>query len=604
MRLLSRCALLLLFITISVVSLLAQESKLANEYYRSGEYEKAGMLYKKLYDNSRNNDFYFNRYLESLLALEDFDQAEQAIKQEIKKRPTAAHLYVSYGNIFEKKYEMEKAEEQYDKAVKMVKKDLGSISRLGNAFLSLAKYDQAIAVYESAMDHLDNKYVFAYNLADLYRRKGTTDKMIQYYLLSLLNSPNRVNSLKNLFQRFLAEEDFEELQKQLYVMIQDYPDEVTYPEMLQWVFIHKKDYSRALRQARAMDRKYDENGSRVYEIGSISQNAKDYDIAIQAYQYIIDNKGPNTRFYISSKLELLDCKRKKVTQNYDYTQEELKELELEYESFMNECGKNSQTIYLVKEYAKFQALYLNNIDRAIELLEEVKTFAGVSQEVRSNIKIDLGDYYLIKGDIWESTLLYSQVDKAFKEGILGERARYRNAMLSYYNGDFEWAQQQFDILKAATSKLISNDAIDMSVFIMDNLGLDTTAIPLQLYAQAELLVYQNKFVEAFESLDKIEEQFPDHILQDDLLYIKAQIHKRKKEYDTAAEFFQLIIDDFPEEIRCDNAMMQLAEMYENILGLPEKAKDLYEKIFLDYSNSTFAIEARKRFRILRGDEIQ
>ena len=234
----------------------------------------------------------------------------------------------------------------------------------------------------------------------------------------------------------------------------------------------------------------------------------------------------------------------------------------------------------------------------------MKSFAGVTPEVRANVKIDLGDYYLIKGDIWESTLLYSQVDKAFKEGVLGERARYRNAMLSYYNGDFEWAQQQFDILKAATSKLISNDAIDMSVFIMDNLGLDTTAVPLQLYAKAELMVYQNRYDEAFKVLNKIENDFPGHGLKDDLMYIKAQIHRRKKEYAQAETLLQAIITDHTEEIRCDNAMMELAEMYQNILGETEKAKDLYERIFLEFSDSTFAVEARKRFRILRGDEIQ
>ena len=355
MKSLLQLSLFVVFMLSISITLVGQESKLANEYYRSGEYEKAGMLYKKLHEDSQNNDFYFTRYLESLLALEQFDDAEKAIREEIKKRPNDAHLYVSYGNIFEKKFETEKAEEQYGKAIKKVKPDLGSISRLGNAFLSLAKYDQAIQVYELATTSLDNKYIFAYNLADLYRRKGTTDKMIQYYLLSLLNSPNRTNSLKNLFQRYLAEEEYDELQRQLYIMIQDHPDEVSYPELLQWVFIHRKEYGRALRQARAMDRKYDENGSRVYEIGSIAQNAEDYDAAIEAFQYIIDNKGPNTRFYISSKLELLDCKRKKVTRNFDHSDAELQELEREYESFLSEFGKNSQTIFLVKEYAKFQA---------------------------------------------------------------------------------------------------------------------------------------------------------------------------------------------------------------------------------------------------------
>jgi hypothetical protein len=37
------------------------------------------------------------------------------------------------------------------------------------------------------------------------------------------------------------------------------------------------------------------------------------------------------------------------------------------------------------------------------------------------------------------------------------------------------------------------------------------------------------------------------------------------------------------------------------LNDPEKAKSLYEKLFMEYSDSTFAIEARKKFRELRGD---
>ena len=593
-----------LFFAVVSGSLFAQESKLANQYYATGEYEKASMLYKRLYEKSRNNDFYFTRYLESLLAMENYDEAEKTIKEEIKKSPNEAHLYVAYGNIFEKKYELDRAEEQYQKAIENVKGDLGSISRLGNSFLRLAKYDLAIEVYKKSSEKLENKYVFAYNLADLYRRKGESEPMINYYLLSLLSSPNRLNSLKNLFQRYLAEDDYPLLQARLYELIQEYPEESVYPEMLQWVFISKKQYNRALRQARALDRKLNENGSRVYEIASIAQNAEDYDAAIDAYQYIIDSKGPNTRYYISAKLELLDCKRKKVINNYDYTQDELLELEKEYENFLDEFGKNSRTIFMVKEYAKFQALYLDNIEKAIALLEEVKVFGGINPETRASIKLDLGDYYLIKDDIWEATLLYSQVDKEFKEGVLGERARYRNAMLSYYNGDFEWSQEQFDILKSATTKLISNDAIDMSVFIMDNLGLDTTAVPLQMYAKAELLVYQNKFEEAFATLDSITLEFPDHGLKDDLMYIKAQIYKNQKKYDNAIAMYDEIIENHNEEIRCDNAMMELAELYENVLDQPEKAKTIYERIFLDFSNSTFAVEARKRFRILRGDEIQ
>jgi len=258
----------------------------------------------------------------------------------------------------------------------------------------------------------------------------------------------------------------------------------------------------------------------------------------------------------------------------------------------------------MSELADFEALYLNNLDTAIIVLQEMISFGGVDKYVVANAKLNLADYLLMQGDIWESTLLYSQVDKAMKEGVLGEKARFRNAMLSYYRGDFEWAQEQFDILKTATSKLISNDAIDRSVFIMDNLGLDTTAVPLSMYATSEQLVFQNKFSEAFSKMDSILILYPEHGLEDDILYTKASIYKKQRTYEPAISALDSIITKYPEEIRADNALFELAEIYEQVVQNPEKAKLLYEKLFLDYSGSTFAVEARKRFRRLRGDTMQ
>ena len=231
-------------------------------------------------------------------------------------------------------------------------------------------------------------------------------------------------------------------------------------------------------------------------------------------------------------------------------------------------------------------------------------YPGINPRIQAQGKLSLADFYLMKGEIWEATLLYSQVDKAFTEELIGHEARLRNAKLSYYAGDFQWAQAQFDVLKASTSKLISNDALDLSIFILDNLGLDTTATPLELYSQADLLVFQNRFPEAFLKLDTLLREFPEHSLDDDVLYTKATIYKKKREYQKAAEMLHTIVDDYPEEIRADNALYMLANLYETHLNDIEKAKELYEKLFIDYSGSTFAVEARKRFRALRGDEVQ
>lgn len=600
----SKTRFLAIVVFVSIVSMLsAQDSKLANAYFRSGEYAKAAEVYKRMYDKTKKNDYYFERYLVSLIEDGSYDEAESAIKDQLKQKPNNLQLYVQYGVLYDRQFKPKKAEEMYQKAINNLDGNRNMINKLGSSFTRSGKYDMAIQVYQSTKSDEKLKYVYSYQLADLYRRKGMVDLMLDEYLNSVLGSANRMKSVKTMLQRELDDEGYTLLQTKLYERLADFPDVDAYPELLMWSFISQKQYDKALRQARALDRQYEENGGRVYEIAEIALDDKHFDTAIKGYEYITTTKGQNTSYYLDAKRGLLNAKRAKITKNYDYTKEDLLSLEAEYESFMQDYGRNSQTALLMKEYAQLQALYLNDIDEAISTLEEVIEFASVDKYVLNNAKIDLGDYKLIKGDVWEATLLYSQVDKAFKEAAIGEEARYRNAKLSYYIGDFEWAQSQFDILKSATTKLISNDAIDKSVFIMDNMALDTTDAPLKMYSASDLLIYQNKFEEAQTKLDSIAEIYPEHSLDDDIYYSKAQIHLKKRNYEEAIANFEYIIENYPEEIRADNALFEMAETYHYILRDETKAKELYEKLFLEYDSSTFAVEARKRFRALRGDEL-
>jgi len=208
------------------------------------------------------------------------------------------------------------------------------------------------------------------------------------------------------------------------------------------------------------------------------------------------------------------------------------------------------------------------------------------------------------GERWDASLLYSQVDKDFKEDPLGQEARYRNALLSYYAGDFSWAQTQFDVLKNSTSRPISNDAIDRSVFIMDNMGLDSTDVAMKLYASAELLIYRNQFELALQKLDTLTQQFPEHALDDDVIYAKAHIYVKKRQFDEAIAAYTKVFTDYKDEIRADNALYELAKLYDETLLQPEKAQPLYEKLFTEYPGSILAFDARIRFRQLRGDKVQ
>ena len=554
----------IILLLISSISLFAQkEAKLAQYYYQSGEYEKSGQLYKKLSDQNGYNDYYFGRFIESLLALEEYEGAENAINTQLKKMPNTVQLYVSLGNIYERKAELQKAEDTYNLAISKLPKNRGQINSLGNSFTRLNKYDYALKVFEKGVELLKDESLFAYNLSDLYRRKGETDKMIHYYLRSHMADMSRITSVQNHFNRYLyGDEEYELLRSKLYEFLQSDPENIFYPEMIQWVFIQTKAYDKALRQARALDMRLSENGNRVFNMAMIAANDKDYDTAIKAYDYIIQNKGQANSFYLEAKKELLKTKRRKIIQDPFYSKDDLLDLKLEYISFLDEFGRNNRTALIISELAELEALYLSNTEEAIKILENLIEFKGLNKIIKANAKLALADYYLIKGENWEATLLYSQVDKSFREGYLGENARYKNAKLSYYTGDFEWAQEQFGILKSATTKLISNDAIELSVFIMDNANLDTTYAPLKMYAEAELLVFQNKFEEAKEKLDELVSTFPGHTLQDDVLYAKGLIDLNQKKYDTAAAFFEEVIRNHTDEIRGDNALFKLAEMQE------------------------------------------
>jgi tetratricopeptide (TPR) repeat protein len=236
-------------------------------------------------------------------------------------------------------------------------------------------------------------------------------------------------------------------------------------------------------------------------------------------------------------------------------------------------------------------------------MEELIAIPMLDRNVLADAKIKLGDFYLMSGEIWEASLLYSQVDKDMKDAPLGEMARYKNAKLSYYKGDFEWAQDQLDVLKGSTSELISNDAIDVSVFIMEHLNLDTGTTSMRYYAEADLLLFQNRFDEAFEKMDSLLVKFPTHGLGDDVYMAKAKIFIKKRQFDKALELLVKITSEYKDGILTDNALFKMAEIHEIELKDKTKAMELYEKILMDFSGSTFTVEARKRFRKLRGDGV-
>jgi tetratricopeptide (TPR) repeat protein len=212
----------------------------------------------------------------------------------------------------------------------------------------------------------------------------------------------------------------------------------------------------------------------------------------------------------------------------------------------------------------------------------------------------MGDYHILLGSVWEASLLYSQVDKDFKEDMLGEEARFRNAKLSYYRGDFEWAQGQLSVLKASTSELIANDALYLSVLITENIPPDSNLVPLRRFAYADLLLFQNKDAEAEKLLDSITNVFPEHPLRDDILMQRARIAQKHLDYTKALDYLTQVSDKYGDDVLGDDAVFKAAEINYQYLQKKEDAKQLYEKLILTYPGSTFVQAARNRLNEMQA----
>jgi len=447
---------------------------------------------------------------------------------------------------------------------------------------------------------------FHLELANIYKRTGDYDEMVIEYLDLLEFDLSRIKTVKSRLQSALNDDPEGEindaLRTELLRRIQKQPEIIINSEMLIWLSVQQKDFNMALIQSKSLDRRMQEDGSRVIELAKLCISNESYDIAIDAYNYLL-TKGKESPFYLEARIGLLNAKYLKVTNRYDYTQQDLYDLKEEYIKALSEFGENASTVQIMRFMAHLQAFYLDEIDEAIELLNKAVKIPGVRSALKAECKIELGDILLFAGDVWDATLLYSQVDYDFKNDPLGHMAKYKNARLSYYIGEYGWAKAQLDVLKAATSKLIANDAMELSLLISDNIDMDSSYTALSYYSKADLLVYRNKLDEAMVTLDSIQMVALWHPLHDETLFKKGEIMLKKGEFEMADSLFAKVVEMYPEDILADNALMIRADLNERHFGDIDTAMQLYERLMFDYPGSLFVIDARKRYRELRGDLI-
>ena len=595
---------LLLFGLFRPLDVYAQQTneQLASHYYSNGEYEQAIELYEVLYKRTTNK-YYYQMLYRSYMAMEDYKEAERLVERRIKQGIRDLSLYVDLGNIKLRQEEPKKADKAFNTAIDKLGYDSRQLSELTMAFENINLPEYSVKAYLHMREKLGSNLVYIMELATLYQRMGDYEKMMHEYFDLLDNAPGNMGSIQLSLQKALNETSnpklAEGLQQTLIDRIREKPNNRQYLEMMIWFSLQQKDFQFALTQAMAVDSRFaDLGGEQIYRVAQIAHSNGDYATATQGYNVLI-KKGKESPYYYDARVGALKAEFDAVNKDYKLEASQVARLKKMYLDAFNELGKNEKTIPIMRDYAILMAYHANEVQEAADILYDILDLPRIPRRIISEVKLQLGDVLLFAGEIWEASLMYMQVEKANKNDVVGAQAKFRNAKLSYYNHDFTWAKSQLDVLRASTSKLIANDAMQLSLLISDNMEEDSTYGMLELYAAADLMLYRNQLDSAWNAFDEITHHALSHPLLDDVLLQKAKICMKQARYTDADTLLKQLIDFYPMDILADDALLLRGLLNEEKLNNIEQARSCYEKLIVEYPTSLYVDRARKHYNDLK-----
>lgn len=578
------------------------DEQMAEEYFKKEDCAKAVSYYQKILKKAFDKRSLKN-YTSCLVKTKEWDEADKFFKRQVKSEELNAPWYLlNWGLVNEAQGKNEEADKKYTEATGAFGARVDLYKDLAEEFREMQKAEWAQRTLQRAREVARNENLYRLEMASVYRELNEPESMIAE-LLSYGILFRNTEIVQNMLQDFIkAEKEQALLEKVLYEKIQKNPNEAFYNELLVWYQVQRKDFYKAFIQERALDKRFKYSGTRIFDLANLALQNKDYENATAMFEYIV-KEYPGGQLYPFARRMAISSREEQVKNTYPVNKEEVQKLIGEYQKLLTELGTNPRTLQALRNMAILHAFYLDEKTKAVEILTKAIEAGKAEKEFVDKCKLDLGDIYLLQGEPWEATLLYSQVEKSQKDDVLGYEAKLRNAKLHYYKGDFELSKEVLDILKKATSREIANDANELSLLIMDNTGLDTSEVAMRDYSNIELMLFQNKTQEAIDTLKHLYIQYKDHSLADEILWLSAKTYMKLDSNRQALENLKIIHEKFGYDILGDDALFTMAKLYEEKLNDKEEAMKLYQELLEKYPGSIFIAESRKRFRTLRGDPI-
>lgn len=583
--------------------------RLAQNFERNGEWEKAASLYETLFLGSPENVVYFDGLRRGLTQLKQYDKAIDLIKYWMSNKPDNPSLRTELGGVYYLKGDEHAADSIWQRVIVTDPKNAVYYRLVAMQLMEFRLYDRAIQLFLKAREATGNQSLFTHDLATLYTAFQQYDEATREYVSLLDSQPQQLSSIQSYMSMMVTRpEALATAQRVVTEEIGRRKESIPLRQLSAWLSMEAKQYHTALDQYRMIDQLKKAAGAELFGFAQQAAQEKAYEVAAQAFKEVIDRypSNPNlplARFGFARAREeavgAIDTTGRLDSEAVPaWPVSETKQgfggiIQL-YNDIIHDYPRSAFAAqsYLRLGIIKEERLF--DLDGAFSAFNSVRTIMP-SHPLATEAALNIGKVLTAKNDLAGARREYSKL-LAGRKSDIHDHAVVALAELDYYEGRYDSAEAKLKTFTESSESDLANNALQFLFFIQEN----SKSSGLADFALADLHMRQRKYSESLAEFRECIKRHPQALFNDDATLKTGEILLLMGKPAEALEAFREVAG-MPMSIIGDRAQMRLGEVYETRMRDNEKAIKAYEELLVKFPRSLFVEQARNRIRMLRGD---
>ncbi|MCF6270007.1 MAG: tetratricopeptide repeat protein [Melioribacteraceae bacterium] len=585
---------------------LSNKYRLGKTYEQSGKLEKAKVIFEELALVQPQNNQYANSLNDIYLKLKEYDKSAKFLLNRIKMRNNDVTLYGMLGATYYISGNSEQAVETWDKGILLNNNSQINYTIISNYAMQNRAFEIAVKYLEEGKSKSTNSIQFSYQLAQIYSYTMNYGAAAEEYCAALMMQPTQLSYVQSRMSTYLSAVGALE---QSINVVEKYDDNITIKELLSFLYVKNNQFVDAFELTKELDKAKGGEGILIYNFASNAFRESQFDVASNAFRYLID-EYPHSKFVPQSSVGFAKTLEAKLDKEWNKNQQNWKPI------VAIDTANSYKYIPIIKTYKSIISSASGNI--ASEALfrigniyaDKFMDYENAAEYFNKTIKSSSLSPYYGKANLELSkiSLRLNKLEKAKKElynvyasSKTGNRvkmeAKFLIAKIEFYQTNFEGSLATLANINKDLSNDLSNDAIELSMII--NMG-KMDSLSLQSFADAELKIDQYKFQEAEIKLKELSEK-------KNLLFLKnisrikyAEVLVAQNKYPVAIEVLKELSERKELNIFADRSFYLLAQVYEFGVGDVGSAESVYQKFLKLFPNSLYLDKAQENLKRLKN----